>query len=259
MVTLRDFAEMSKLEADFFELLLSYRDEAEDLAKFLDNVSGEIIVHAPEKLVWSQRLRLLDLASSDEGLRKASRERIQEIAELLRKREVPLVIHPGGVSNQIIDPRPLLSHLLESVSNLEGRLWLENMPRRYHLGNELLHCNLMLRPEDFLPLIEHIDGVTLDVSHAYLSVPTGGNSAIASFFSTLKGRIRHIHLSDAAYPDKEGLPLGEGNIDLRSLPRMRNLPILLEIREGHENHGEGFRKALKQVRENDSWFRGCVP
>jgi hypothetical protein len=63
----------------------------------------------------------------------------------------------------------------------------------------------------------------------------------------LDGYIRHIHLSDAAYPHQEGLQLGSGELDLTLVPRGRGLPILLEVRGGHENSGEGFRTALRII------------
>ncbi len=255
MATLQDFPQISRLEVDFIEILLRQQDSAEALADLIENAPMEIIVHAPEKLGAGGPL--LDLSSLDANLKQASLERIQSVLDVLN-RKVPLVIHPGGVSPRKLDYLTLLSNLKDSLGSLEGVFWLENMPRGYHYGSDLLHCNLMLSPPEYLPLLDLIDGVTLDISHAYLSVPRGGNSAIAAFFSILKGRIRHVHLSDAAYPHREGLQLGEGDIDLGSLPRMRGLPVLLEIQGGHEADAAGFKEALKRVREEDSWFHGCV-
>ncbi len=133
------------------------------------------------------------------------------------------------------------------------------MPRRYHVDGERRYCTLCTSPDEFDDLLPHIDGVTLDISHAYLSVERGGNAAIASFFEKLRPCIRHVHLSDAAHPDGEGLQLGDGGVDLAALPRMHSIPVLLEIWGGHLDDGAGFAEAVRRVRGAGSWFKGCVP
>ena len=36
-----------------------------------------------------------------------------------------------------VDPAQLMDRLVRSLNSLEGRLWIENMPRRYHVGSGL--------------------------------------------------------------------------------------------------------------------------
>ena len=92
-----------------------------------------------------------------------------------------------------------------------------------------------------------VPGFTLDTSHAYLSA-RDGNRAIESFIGAMGDKLRHIHLSDASHPDMEGLQLGTGEVDLSFLPRIAHLPVLLEIRGGHQNSGRGFRDAVRRIR-----------
>ncbi len=259
MATLDDVHIVRSLDVEFIEVLMREGDSLQRLEILLETEDRDLIVHAPERMRLDGHSWIIDLADEDPGRREAFVDRIDGIARLAHCYNVPTVVHPGGVRKHLVADRELLARNLgSSLGSIEGRLWLENMPRRYHCGNDLLWSNLLLHPEEFDDLLPYVDGITLDVCHAYLSVEKGGNSAIASFFEHLKGRIRHVHLSDASYPNNEGLPLGTGDIDLAMLPRMRGLPALLEIWGGHLNDLAGYREALARVKE-ERWFRGCVP
>lgn len=259
MATLDDTHVVRSLEVEFIEVLMREGDPLERLKRLLETEDRDLIVHAPERMLLDGRSWIIDLADEDPGRREAFVDRIDEIARLTHQYKVATVVHPGGVRKHLVADRALLARNLgESLGAIEGQLWIENMPRRYHCGNDLLWCNLLLHPEEFDDILPYVDGVTLDVCHAYLSVEKGGNAAIASFFERLKGRIRHVHLSDASYPNNEGLQLGRGNIDMAALPRLRRLPVLLEVWGGHHNDLAGYREALAKVRE-ERWFRGCVP
>jgi sugar phosphate isomerase/epimerase len=259
MATLDDIHVVRSLNVEFIEVLMREGDRLERLEHLLETEDRDLIVHAPERMRLNGHSWIIDLADEDPGRREAFVDRIDEIARLAHRYRVGTVVHPGGVRKHLVADRALLARNLgESLGAIEGQLWIENMPRRYHCGNDLLWCNLLLHPEEFDDILPYVDGVTLDVCHAYLSVERGGNLAIASFFERLKGRIRHVHLSDASYPNNEGLQLGKGDIDLAALPRLKGLPVLLEVWGGHHNDLAGYREALAKVKE-ERWFRGCVP
>jgi sugar phosphate isomerase/epimerase len=259
MATIDDIGLVRSLDVDFIEVLAREGDDPERLERLLETEDRALIVHAPERMQLDGTSWLIDLADEDPGRREAFVDRIDQIARLAHDHGAATVVHPGGVRKHLIADRALLArNLAESLGSIEGKLWIENMPRRYHCGDQLLWCNLLLHPEEFDDLLPCVDGVTLDVCHAYLSVEKCGNAAIASFFEHLKGRIKHVHLSDASYPHDEGLQLGQGDIDMGMLPRMRGLPVLLEVWGGHLNGLAGYREALAKVR-TERWFRGCIP
>jgi sugar phosphate isomerase/epimerase len=246
MATLDDIEVMSRLPVDFLEILLRQQDRPEDVETLLSGFDGELILHAPEMLAFQGGSVMLDLAG-EEALRAASVVRLQQIADAARDRAVPMVLHPGGVREKVEEAGPLLERLEASLATLDGYFWLENMPRHYQFRGRLLHANLMLEAGQMLSLQKVVDGFVLDTSHAYLSRDMDGNLALKNMISALGDSIRHVHLSDAAYPDKEGLPLGSGDVDLTLVPRGHGLPILLEIQGGHENSGAGFREALRFI------------
>lgn len=258
MTTLRDHELLAHLDVEFFELLVMDGDDIRELESLLSRDDRCRIVHAPEKMLVDGRLELIDLADGDEERREMFVRRVNEVSSMASSLGVPTVIHPGGVRKDPTD-EALRSDLIRSLSALDGTLWLENMPRRYHVDGEKRWCRLCTSPDEFVDLLPHLDGITLDISHAYLSVERGGNKAIASFFKRLRPSIRHVHLSDARHPDGEGLQLGDGDVDLSALPRMRYLPVLLEIWNGHLDGGAGFAEAVRRVRAASSWFKGCVP
>ena len=259
MTTLRDHERLSHLDVEFFELLVFDGDDIGELGSLLSRDERCQIVHAPEKMRIGGRLDLIDLADEDEARRQTFVDRVNEISSMAASLGVPTVVHPGGVRMEPTNGSALRSNLKASLSALDGTLWLENMPRRYHVDGERRCCSLCTSPGEFDELLPYIDGITLDISHAYLSVERGGNAAIASFFERLRPHIKHVHLSDAAHPDGEGLQLGDGDVDLAILPRMRSIPVLLEIWNGHLDDGAGFAEAVRRVRETEAWFKGCVP
>lgn len=246
MATLDDFEVMARMPVDFLELLVRVDDPPAKIDRLLSTFDGEMILHAPELIAWHGGTVLLDLAA-EEGVRNASVARLQEVADAARDHAVPMVIHPGGVYERAVPPEPLLERLEVSLGELDGFFWLENMPRGYHRGDELWTANLMLEAEQMLQVRHRVDGFVLDTAHAYLSREEGGNAALQEMIAQLGDDVRHIHLSDAAYPHQEGLPLGSGEVDLALVPRGRGLPVLLEIRGGHESSGEGFRTALRFI------------
>lgn len=246
MATLRDHEMMSTLKADFLELLVLPRDELSDLKRFCEVFDGELILHAPEELPDG---RLLDLSSPDPVWRMESVRRVREVTKAGESTARPVVIHPGGVTETPIhDTSRMMEDLRSSLDLLPDYTWLENMPLHYHHSGRKLHCNLMRTPEELKAVEGLVAGFTLDVSHAYLGVREDGNSNVMRMFDELEEAVRHVHLSDARYPDQEGLMIGEGDVDMSFLPRLRGLPVLLEVWDGHLDGASGFREALRRLR-----------
>ena len=246
MATLRDHEIISALKVDFLELLVLPGDDMSQIRVFCDTFDGELILHAPEELSDG---RMLDLSSTDPSWREASVRRVREITKAGEGTARPVVIHPGGITETPIpDASKMMASLRTSLDALPDYTWLENMPLHYHHRGRKLSSNLMRTPEEMKMVDDLVAGFTVDVSHAYLGVAENGNANVRAMFQELGEAVRHVHLSDARYPDVEGVMIGDGDIDMSFLPYLRGLPVLLEVWDGHVDGGAGFREALKRVR-----------
>ena len=219
----------------------------------------KLVVHAPE--FWDRTL--VDLCSQDERQRKASQELLQKTIDLTREMSpyfvgIPkVVIHPGAMSldHPIANRDVLYDNLRHSVEELEYEgieLLLENLPPHpWYFGGQWLTNAFMDAYEirDFLiPL-----GLNFcyDSSHHKLYC----NWAHLDFYEQLKiflPYIRHLHLSDAAGLDGEGLQIGEGVIDwihfFKVLGEYHGT-MIPEIWRGHQRQGEGFLIAIHRLSE----------
>ncbi len=246
MATLSDHVMISALRVDFLELLVLPGDEMTQIRAFCDDFDGELILHAPEELPDG---RMLDLSSVDASWREMSVRRVREVTKAGENTARPVVIHPGGITETpVLDTSGMMASLRKSLDALPDYTWLENMPLHYHHRGRKLCSNLMRTPEEMKRVDDLVAGFTVDVSHAYLGVPENGNDNVRAMFVELGEAVRHVHLSDARYPDLEGIMIGDGDVDMSFLPYLRGLPVLLEVWDGHVDGGAGFREALRRMR-----------
>ena len=217
----------------------------------------KLVVHAPE--FWDRTL--VDLCSLDKRQRQASLELIQKAIDLTREMSpyfvgVPkVIIHPGAMSldHPITEREALYDNLRLSVSELEYEgveLLLENLPPHpWYFGGQWLTNAFMDACEirDFIvPL-----GLNFcyDSSHHKLYC----NWAHVDFYeqlTVLLPYIRHLHLSDGAGLDGEGLQIEEGTIDWVHFFRVLgdyHGTMIPEIWRGHQRQGEGFLIAIQRL------------
>ena len=255
MVTLNDFRILALPDSEFAELLLFDKDRervTKELIKDLrDRARPEIrFVHTQEFVTYKGREVLLDLSAEEEGLRNESVMSVSHARELAASLgDVKVVVHPGGVHDQMKDRERLLTNLELSLSELgPSKLLLENMPWYYwHRKLGRMVANICVTIEDMNRFEQLVEGFTLDVCHGYLSRPEGNPEYWDEFLATLGRKTRHLHLSDARAPDKEGLQIGDGEIDFSILRRI-DVPILVEIWKGHEQNGRGFKVGIERLR-----------
>jgi N-acetylneuraminate synthase len=223
----------------------------------------KLVVHAPE--FWDRTL--VDLCSLDERQRVASIELIQKSIDLTREMApyftgVPKVIaHPGAMSldHPIKDRGKLYENLKNSVERLDHEsveLLLENLPPHpWYFGGQWLTNAFMDAHEikDFLSSMNL--NMCYDSSHHKLYC----NWAHIDFYEqvgVLLPYIRHLHLSDGAGLDGEGLQIGEGTIDwvhfFKVIGDYRGT-MIPEIWRGHQRSGEGFLIAIQRLSE--AYFR----
>lgn len=228
----------------------------------------KLVVHAPE--FWSRTL--VDLCSLDERQRQDSIALMQKTIDLTREMApyfvgVPkVIVHPGAMSldHPIHNRQALYENLERSVKALDTggiELLLENLPPRpWYFGGQWLTNAFMDAVEirDFIvPLGLNI---CYDTSHHKLYCNWADESPDmlrqgqrVDFYEQLRillPYIRHLHLSDGAGLDGEGLQIGEGVIDWVRFFRVLgdyHGTMIPEIWRGHQRQGEGFLIAIQRL------------
>jgi N-acetylneuraminate synthase len=221
----------------------------------------ELIVHAPEYL----DNKLVDLGSLGETNQILSREQsINVIRRTIAKtlamakhfRGRPsIIIHPGGYSMNPIDAatkKQMVENLKKSVKELAHPhvdLHMENLPPFPWFFGGQYTCNIFLDAEEIRQFCEATGTkICFDTSHSKLYC-NHANKDIIEEIRLLKPYIRHLHISDAAGVDGEGLQIEEGDIDWRTvIPLLQaDVTFVPEIWKGHERHGHGFRVAMDRL------------
>jgi sugar phosphate isomerase/epimerase len=219
----------------------------------------KLVVHAPE--FWDRTL--VDLCSLDERHRQGSIDLIQKSIDLTRAMRpyfcgMPkIIVHPGAMSldHPIIDKGRLYANLRRSVEALdfEGvELLLENLPPRpWYFGGQWL-TNAFMDASEIREFITSLDlNICYDSSHHKLYC----NWAGVDFYDQLGlllPFIHHLHLSDGAGLDGEGLQIGEGTIDWVQFFKVIGKyhgTMIPEIWRGHQRQGEGFLIAIQRLSE----------
>jgi sialic acid synthase SpsE/sugar phosphate isomerase/epimerase len=258
-VRFRDFEELMTYQPHMLEFHFTDQDLEEKYPG--GHYPIPVVVHAPE--FWERTL--VDLCAYDEKQRRESILLIQKSINLARQMApcftgVPkVVVHPGAMT--LDHPVPaaqrgqLYINLQRSLAQIDStgvELLLENLPPHpWYFGGQWLTNAFMDAGEirDFIiPLGLKI---TFDTSHAKLYC----NWAHVDFYEQVRvllPYISHLHLSDGAGLDGEGLQIGEGTIDwvhlFRILKGYRGT-MIPEIWRGHQRQGEGFLIAVQRLSE----------
>lgn len=260
-VRFRDFEEMLPYQPRMLEFHFTDQDLDEPYpgGDFSEGSPHplKLVVHAPE--FWDRSL--VDLCCQDERQRIGSCSLLQKTIDLTRSMapcfvgKPKVIIHPGAMSldHPIKDKDLLYENLRRSVSELDYdgvELLLENLPPHpWYFGGQWLTNAFMdaLEIRDFLvPL-----GLKFcyDSSHHKLYT----NWAHVDFYEQLAvilPYIGHLHLSDGAGLDGEGLQIGEGAIDwVRFFQVLGDYhgTMIPEIWRGHQRGGEGFLIAISRL------------
>jgi len=252
-----DADQMAMLGTDLMEVFIHEKDlfqHKKEMVKTFSRISEEynieLVVHNQEYFIDGENYHLVDLASQDDRLRQKAIKIVKKTLELANELDASYVIvHPGGIAPTKIENKQLLSTLIKSLKEIkDDKLIIENMPWFYLMHNgEVWRSNICIYAEDFFNFSDLVEGVTLDICHAYLSTDTGNQEHVINLKKSLNGLIRHVHASDAKPPYHEGIQIGEGFIDFNILKDF-DVGIIPEIIDGHLNGGEGFRIAIERLR-----------
>lgn len=260
-VRFRDYEDMLAYKPRILEYHFTDKDLDEHYPG--ESYDLKLVVHAPE--FWDRTL--VDLCSLDENQRRESRELMQKSINLTREMAPyfvgtpKVVIHPGAMSldHPIQNRAQLYENLRRSVNELdyEGvELLLENLPPHpWYFGGQWL-TNAFMDAYEIRDFITSMNlNMCFDTSHSKLYC----NWAHADFHEqvqVLLPYIRHLHLSDGAGLDGEGLQIGEGTIDWVHFFRIigdYHGTMIPEIWRGHQRQGEGFLIAIQRL--SDAYFK----
>ena len=261
VVRFNDYQDVLKYQPRLLEFHFTDKDLDEPYPG--GDFEGELVVHAPE--FWSNHL--VDLCTFDQVYRQKSIDLIQKSIDVTREMaphfqgKPKVVVHPGAASldEPIKDAAGLYANLRSSVESLEYagvELLLENLPPHpWYFGGQWLTNAFM----DAYEIKEFLDSMDLkmcyDTSHHKLYC----NWAQVNFYQqveVLLPYISHLHLSDAAGLDGEGLQIGEGTIDWEkffSIAHGYQGTMIPEIWRGHQRGGEGFIIAINRL--SDAYFK----
>ncbi|MSU55021.1 MAG: acetylneuraminic acid synthetase [Candidatus Taylorbacteria bacterium] len=261
-----DFEEMiAGLKPSFVEFHFSSHDLKNQMA-FKNHPELELIVHAPE--LWGDQL--LDFSSTDSSVVNASIKNINDLLNTVRSirkyfgktpTKAKVVLHPGGMSYDDFvskDERAKmytrLGKALEKIDRTDIELLLENQaPLPWYKGGSWFSNTFTDADEIYEFAKKHNFNLCYDSSHAQLYCTLAKKDPI-KYFETLKPLIKHIHLSDGAGTDGEGLQVGEGDVPWNILmPEILKVDVTIspEIWMGHRDHGEGFITALKRLQKHN--------
>jgi len=255
MICVDDHSTLDVPWSDFSELLLfdgnlDRLDEPATEDLLLSVTRPVEFVHTQEFMTLDGRDVMVDLSSQDQAVRQASVEVVRRTRDLaLKLVGAGVVVHPGGIRPRPEDRGPLMSNLSVSLSELgPDRLMLENMPWYYwYRRRERWVANICTSADDIAEVVDGVEGLTLDMCHGYLSREEGDPAYSATFLERFGDKVLHIHASDAAAPDREGLQIGEGEVDFSLLTRT-SVPVLVEVWNGHADGGAGFATGIERLR-----------
>jgi len=260
-VRFRDFADLLSYQPRMLEFHFTDQDLDEHYPGD-DFTAGsahplQLVVHAPE--FWERSL--VDLCALDERHRKGSCDLLQKTIDLTREMAPhfvgtpKVIIHPGAMSldHPIREREALYDNLRRSVGELDSdgvELLLENLPPHpWYFGGQWL-TNAFMDAQEIRDFIVPLGlKFCYDSSHHKLYC----NWAHVDFYDQLVillPYIGHLHLSDGAGLDGEGLQIGEGAIDwvhfFRVLGEYHGT-MIPEIWRGHQRGGEGFLIAIQRL------------
>jgi sialic acid synthase SpsE/sugar phosphate isomerase/epimerase len=252
-------------QPDIIEFHLSYSDMERDPAAYLSGTYDlGFVVHAPELFAGS---KLMDLATSDEALRRYSLEQTQAVIDITRglkkffprTRRPPIVANIGGFTMDEPLSAELKAECYRIFAASLAELDLDGVelipqtmaPFPWHFGGQR-HQNIFIFPDESAAFCaKHNLRMCVDISHTKLAANHFGFD-FAEGLTQLGPHTAHLHFGDAKGLDGEGLQIGEGEIDFDEIGALlrKHAPeasFIPEIWQGHKNMGEGFWTALERL------------
>ena len=261
-VRYHDFADFARvISPDLFEFHLSYRDLTIDPVPFVHLTDcTRLVVHAPELFENSE---LLDLASSDDAYLERSIQNLQRVVETTlalahffpNADSLLIVANVGGFSADAPFPLDHRARLYQRFHDACRRIrWgrteliPQNMaPFPWHFGGQR-HQNIFMMPQELADQAETYGlRLCLDLAHLQMTSNHFGID-FQEALELLLPYTAHLHVSDAAGTNGEGVLMGTGDVKWepawRAICCASGTSFIPEVWQGHKDHGAGFWHAL---------------
>jgi sialic acid synthase SpsE/sugar phosphate isomerase/epimerase len=247
----------------FLEFHLSYKDLSYNIKELFKNVKYNIdlTVHAPDLF---EHDHLIDLSSENVEYRQRSITNLKRVINITRKlrpffnteKKTKIISSLGGFTrNEWMsesDKEQAYDRVASALKELvdeETEIIIQTVPPfPWYFGGQLL-LNLFAHPDEIVSFCKDNNyKICFDTSHSKLFC-NHFKYDMSSFIDKVYDYVSHVHVSDALDVDKEGLQIGEGDIDFNYL--LQNIPpsatIMPEIWQGHKNFGESCWIALDKI------------
>ncbi len=244
----------NNLNTNFFEFHLSYGEVLSDnlfeLLKSNDLQGKNFSIHLPDYIHGN---RIIDPTSDDIVIRKESVDLITRVINFSNKLEdisgniVPIV---GSFSESRSSSKrenlDRIFNFLDTSQGGSGKILPQWLPvyAWYFGGSAKLDIFNSLGDINYIE--EYNRKICLDICHLVLSA-NYYNCDPMDWYDRLKKYSSHIHIADAVGVDGEGLQLGQGQ--LKKYKKFLEIDAMkvLEVWQGHHNHGNGFIKAIRYL------------
>ena len=262
---------LNQSNAKFLEFHLSYKDLSYDIEKLFKNCKYDIdlTVHAPDLF---EHDHLIDLSSDNQEYRTQSVNNLKRVIDITKKlrpyfsvdSKTKIISSLGGFTrNEWMsesDKKQAYKRVAESLKQLtddETEIIIQTVPPfPWYFGGQLL-LNLFAHPDEIVSFCKDNNyKICFDTSHSKLFC-NHFKYDMYTFVEKVRDYVSHVHVSDALDVDKEGLQIGEGDIDFNHL--LKTIPlkatIMPEIWQGHKNFGEACWIALNKI---ESITKGAI-
>ncbi|MFA6294947.1 MAG: N-acetylneuraminate synthase family protein [Candidatus Paceibacterota bacterium] len=224
----------------------------------------ELSVHIPE--LWGTEL--LDLCSRDKKQLQNSIDNVNRSLDYAREvkkhfknkdSKIIAVLHAGGMSyHGFVDQKEkekmynILASSLKELNTDGVELLLENLPPfPWYKGGQWFSNVFMDADEIYDFAKKNKYNICYDVSHAQLYSNYKKIDPV-EFLKKISPFVKHVHISDGAGVDGEGLQIGDGDAPIKKLiPIIKKIKasFVPEIWMGHQFNGEGFWTALNILKK----------
>jgi len=242
------------LNTNFFEFHLSYgevlSDKLFELLKSNELKGKNFSIHLPD---YIHSNRIIDPTSDDIGIRKESIDLISRVIDFSNKLEdiseniVPIVgSFSESRSNSKRENLDRIFNFLDTSQGGSGKILPQWLPvYAWYFGGSA-KLDIFNSPDDIDYIEEYNRKICLDICHLVLSA-NYYNCDPMDWYDRLKKYSSHIHIADGVGVDGEGLQLGEGQIKKYKQFLEIDAMKVLEVWQGHHNHGNGFIKAIRYL------------
>lgn len=236
-----------------FEFHLSYQDL--DLISDIFSKDKKIYddkifsYHLPDYL---NNYQLFDPLSNDSNIKKQSLENLKKIIKFSEKISSNKQIFVSSLSqNNFKNKKEYYFNLKLFIDDLASKYNIEFLPqwlpkKAWYFGGSY-DINLFSSIQDIKYLQEFDIDICLDTAHLIMAA-NSAESKWKDWFIELKELTGHLHLSDSYGTDGEGVEFGKGELGNPSYFLNLNNVKVLEVWQGHLNNFEGFKKAVRELR-----------